>query len=135
MATGANEYRPTEFLYGQDDRVLTQVELSDRLETGGTDGLDTVVMIQCVGSRNEDNPNCSRICCQNAIKNALHIKKEHPDTDVFILYRDIRTYGLLEDYYTEAREKGVIFVRFAYGAGLLPGTAIFLRFAIAAAAA
>ena len=69
-------------------------------------------MIQCVGSRNEDNPNCSRVCCQSAIKNALHIKKLQPDAQVFILYRDIRTYGLLEDYYTEARKQGVLFVRF-----------------------
>jgi heterodisulfide reductase subunit A-like polyferredoxin len=69
-------------------------------------------MIQCVGSRNEENPNCSRICCQSAIKNALHIKKLQPDAQVFILYRDIRTYGLLEDYYTEARKQGVLFVRF-----------------------
>jgi len=69
-------------------------------------------MIQCVGSRNEENENCSRICCQSAVKNALIIKKKNPDTQVFVLYRDIRTYGLLEDYYKEAREKGVIFIRF-----------------------
>ncbi len=112
VATGANEYRPTEFLYGDDDRVLTQVELSDRLEKTGADGLGTVVMIQCVGSRNEENPNCSRICCQAAVKNALQIKKQNPDSQVFVLYRDMRTYGLLEDYYTEARKQGVIFIRF-----------------------
>jgi heterodisulfide reductase subunit A-like polyferredoxin len=69
-------------------------------------------MIQCVGSRNDDNPNCSRICCQNALKNALHIKKDHPDAQVIILYRDIRTYGLLEEYYKQAREAGVLFVRY-----------------------
>jgi len=69
-------------------------------------------MIQCVGSRNQENPNCSRICCQSAVKNALAIKEASPDTQVFILYRDMRTYGLLEDYYTKARQKGVIFVRF-----------------------
>jgi heterodisulfide reductase subunit A-like polyferredoxin len=71
-----------------------------------------VVMIQCVGSRNDEFPNCSRICCQSAIKNAIHIKKENPDAEVYILYRDIRTYGLLEDYYTEARNLGVLFFRF-----------------------
>jgi heterodisulfide reductase subunit A-like polyferredoxin len=112
VATGASEYKPTEYLYGQDDRVFTQLELGDRLEAKGTDGLSTVVMIQCVGSRNETNENCSRICCQNAIKNALLIKKADPDVQVYILYRDIRTYGLMEDYYTEARNRGVIFIRF-----------------------
>jgi heterodisulfide reductase subunit A-like polyferredoxin len=112
LATGATEYRPKEFLYGQDQRVLTQVELSTRLKEKGAQDLNRVVMIQCVGSRNGDNPNCSRICCQSAIKNALHIKKLQPDTQVFILYRDIRTYGLLEDYYTEARKQGVLFCRF-----------------------
>ena len=112
VATGANEYTPTEFLYGEDERVTTQIGLSDRLAEKGADNLATVVMIQCVGSRNEENENCSRICCQNAVKNALDIKTKNPDTQVFILYRDMRTYGLLEDYYTEAREKGVIFIRF-----------------------
>ena len=112
VATGANEYRPKEFLYGEDDRVLTQVELGDRLEEKGASDFESVVMIQCVGSRNEEKENCSRICCQNAVKNALHIKKLNPDAQVYVLYRDIRTYGLLEDYYTEARELGVIFIRF-----------------------
>jgi heterodisulfide reductase subunit A-like polyferredoxin len=112
VATGADEYKPVEFLYGEDERVVTQVELGDRLEAQGAEGLESVVMIQCVGSRNEDNENCSRICCQNAVKNALAIKKLNPDTNVYVLYRDIRTYGLLEDFYTEAREKGVIFIRF-----------------------
>jgi heterodisulfide reductase subunit A-like polyferredoxin len=112
LATGATEYRPKEFLYGQDPRVVTQVELSTRLKEKGAQDLNRVVMIQCVGSRNDENPNCSRICCQSAIKNALHIKKLQPDSQVFILYRDIRTYGLLEDYYTEARKQGVLFVRF-----------------------
>jgi len=98
LATGANEYQPSEFLYGQNDRVLTQLELSQRLEEkDAAADLDQVVMIQCVGSRNEDNPNCSRVCCQTAIKNALHIKEMNPDTQVYILYRDIRTYGLLEE--------------------------------------
>jgi len=112
IATGAQEYQPKEYLYGEDPRVMTQVELSQRLENEGAEDLNRVVMIQCVGSRNEENPNCSRVCCQSAIKNALHIKRENPDAQVFILYRDIRTYGLMEDYYTEARRLGVIFSRF-----------------------
>ena len=113
VATGAKEYQPTEFLYPQSDRVVTQVELSDRLEEKGAADLASVVMIQCVGSRNEENENCSRLCCQSAVKNALAIQKLNPDAQIYILYRDMRTYGLLEDYYKEAREKGIIFIRFA----------------------
>ena len=112
VATGGKEYQPTEFLYGEDVRVVTQVELSDRLSKNGAADLSNVVMIQCVGSRNGENENCSRICCQSAVKNALDIKRTNPDAEVFVLYRDMRTYGLLEDYYTEARKKGVIFIRF-----------------------
>ena len=112
VATGGNEYVPKEYLYGTDERVKTQVELADYLHKEGAQELGCVTMIQCVGSRNEENPNCSRICCQSAVKNALTIKEQSPDTQVFILYRDMRTYGLLEDYYTKARQKGVIFVRF-----------------------
>ncbi|MGD2009877.1 MAG: 4Fe-4S binding protein, partial [Desulfobacterales bacterium] len=109
---GANEYRPTEYLYALSDGVLTQVELAQQLKEKGAADLNQVVMIQCIGSRNEENPNCSRICCQSAVKNALKIKTLNPDAQVFILYRDIRTYGLLEDYYKEARDKGVLFFRF-----------------------
>jgi heterodisulfide reductase subunit A-like polyferredoxin len=112
LATGANEYQPKEYQYGEDSRVMTQIELTGRMNEKGADDLKQVVMIQCVGSRNEENPNCSRICCQAAVKNALHIKELNPDANVYVLYRDIRTYGFLEDYYTEAREKGVIFFRF-----------------------
>jgi len=112
VATGAKEYKPKEFLYGEDDRVITQVELSDILEEKGAADFNSVVMIQCVGSRNEENVECSRICCQSAVKNALHIKKQNPDTQIYILYRDIRTNGMLEEYYTEARKQGVIFIRF-----------------------
>jgi heterodisulfide reductase subunit A-like polyferredoxin len=112
LATGAGEYQPQEFLYGENERVMTQLEIADRLEKKGAADLAQVVMIQCVGSRNEENPNCSRICCQTAIKNALHIKKDNPQAEVFILYRDIRTYGFLEDYYAEARRLGVLFFRF-----------------------
>jgi heterodisulfide reductase subunit A len=112
LATGAREYRPQEYLYGEDERVLTQIELDKRLQDRGADGLNRVVMIQCVGSRNEEFPNCSRVCCQSAVKNALRIKDLNPDADVYILYRDIRTYALLEDYYRKAREQGVLFLRF-----------------------
>ncbi|MFO7707059.1 MAG: FAD-dependent oxidoreductase, partial [Desulfobacterales bacterium] len=112
VATGASEYHPSEYLYGQDQRVMTQVEFGDLLEGPGAVELQSVVMIQCVGSRNEQNENCSRICCQSAVKNALHLKRLNPGAQVYVLYRDMRTYGLLEDYYTEARKQGVIFIRF-----------------------
>jgi len=113
LATGAVEYEPTEFSYGTDDRIMTQIALSKRIEEQGADDLRQVVMIQCVGSRNDENPNCSRICCQNAIKNAIHIKESNPEADVFILYRDIRMYGLLEEYYRKARALGVLFFRYS----------------------
>ncbi len=114
IATGAQEYKPKEFLYGEDDRVMTQLELGEALDADSEKikKAEQMVMIQCVGSRNEEFPNCSRVCCQNAVKNALAVKKVNPDAQVFILYRDIRTYGLLEDYYTEARRQGVLFFRF-----------------------
>jgi len=112
LATGAMEYKPEEYLYGKDHRIMTQIELGKRLDVKGADDLNRIVMIQCVGSRNEEHPNCSRVCCQSAVKNALHIKDLNPDADVYILYRDMRMYGLLEDYYTEARQEGIIFCRF-----------------------
>ena len=112
VATGAGEYRPREHLYGEDPRVMTQVEFGDLLEKQQAADLQSVVMIQCVGSRNEQNENCSRICCQSAVKNALHLKRLNPEAQIYVLYRDMRTYGLLEEFYTEARRQGVIFIRF-----------------------
>ena len=111
VATGAVEYKPTEYLYGKDERVLTQRELEERLAKGKFNA-KTVVMIQCVGSRNEERPNCSRICCAQAVKNALKIKELNPETDIYVLYKDIRTYGFNEDYYREAASKGVLFIRY-----------------------
>ncbi len=112
IATGAEDYVPTEYLYGQHERVITQKELQQRLAEGklGTPG--TVVMIQCVGSRDEEHPYCSRTCCSEAISNALAIKEKSPGTQVYILNRDIMTYGLREQFYTRAREAGVLFMRY-----------------------
>jgi len=109
VATGAMEYLPTEYLYGIDERVLTQHELEEKL-TNGQFNSKTVAMIQCVGSRNEERPYCSRICCSQAVKNALKIKELSPETDVYVLYKDMRTYGFMEDYYREAASKGVLFI-------------------------
>jgi heterodisulfide reductase subunit A len=114
VATGAEELKPKEypeFLYGQSDRVLTQVELEERMHKGEFKA-NSVVMIQCVGSRDKTRPYCSRICCYFAIKNALKIKEKSPETEVYILYRDIRTYGFRESLYTKARELGVKFIRY-----------------------
>jgi heterodisulfide reductase subunit A len=111
VATGAVEYKPTEYLYGVDPRVLTQHELEEKLAKGQFDA-KTVVMIQCVGARNEARPNCSRICCGQAMKNSLKIKELSPETEVYVLYKDIRTYGFNEDYYREAAGKGVLFIRY-----------------------
>ena len=114
LATGAAEYRPTEFLYGEDERVMTQLELEERL-AGKDDTLaqtDTVVMIQCVGCRNEDRNYCARVCCSQAIKNALALKDRNPATHVYVLFRDMRTYGFKEDYYREAADRDVRFVRY-----------------------
>ena len=123
IATGARQHQPKEYLYGQDDRVLTQRELEGRLAAGdpflavnGPQPPKTVVMIQCVGSRDDERPYCSRVCCAEAIKNALKIKALHPRTSVYVLYRDIRTYGFKESYYTQARQQGVMFVRYAAAA-------------------
>ena len=119
VATGAEEYRPKEFLYGQDPRVITQKELEERMAFHPESflplrksGSKNVVMIQCVGSRNEDRPYCSRICCTEAIKNALKLKSLAPEMTLYVLYRDIRTYGFREDYYEKARNAGVLFIRY-----------------------
>ncbi len=119
VATGAQEYKPKEYLYGQHERVLTQLELEQRLSTNGewlapdkNQMPRNVVMIQCVGSRDDERPYCSRVCCTEAVKNALKIKELSPETHVYILYRDIRTYGFYESFYTEARRQNVVFIRY-----------------------
>lgn len=113
-ATGGDEYRPAEYLYGQNAKVLTQRELEKRLFGGEIDpgGLSSVVMIQCVGSRDEDRPYCSRVCCSQALQNALKLKEANPGIEVNVLYRDMMSYGFKEEYYTLAREKGVQFIRY-----------------------
>ena len=114
LATGAKQNRPAEYLLGQHPDVMTQLDMDGLLENDPdrVKAMNTVAMIQCVGSRCPDNPDCSRICCQSAVKNALSILDLNPDMRIFVLYRDMRTYGFLEDYYLEARKRGVIFVRY-----------------------
>ncbi len=111
VATGGREVVPTEYLYGQDPRVVTQRELEKMLAEGKEVPSD-VVMIQCVGSREPERPYCSRICCTKAVVNALAIKERNPSARVTVLYREMRTYGFREDAYRLAREKGVVFLRY-----------------------
>jgi len=111
IATGAIEYTPTEYLYGKNPKVIKQTELG-RLLAHGEFKANNVVIIQCIGSRTKEHPNCSRICCSTAMANAVKIKKEHPGTNVFVIYRDIRTYGFAEEHYNEAASLGVIFMRY-----------------------
>ena len=113
LATGADEYKPTEYLYGEDDRVLTQLELEEQITQGEERLLSSrsLVMIQCVGCRQEDRNYCARICCSQAVKNALKLKEINPRMDIYILFRDMRTYGFSEDYYCSAADKDVKFIR------------------------
>ncbi len=114
IATGLDVYQPGEYLYGQDERVLTNLELEERLAQGDERiaQAQAVVMIQCVGCRNAERSYCSRICCSQSVKNALKLKEVNPEADVYILFRDLRTYGLREDFYREAAEKDVRFIRY-----------------------
>lgn len=114
VATGAMEYVPQEYLHGADDRVLTHLEL-DRAISNKDERIaaaDSVVFIQCVGSREPERPYCSKVCCTHSIKSAINFKKTNPEVKVFVIYRDIRTYGQRESLYTQAREQGVIFIRY-----------------------
>lgn len=112
VATGAIEYLPTEYLYNTAAGVVTQHELEEKLSKGDFRA-ENVVMIQCVGARNDENPNCARICCGQAIKNALKIKELRPEAEVYVLYKDVRSYGFKEDYYRKAAARGVIFVNYS----------------------
>jgi heterodisulfide reductase subunit A len=112
VATGGGPATPTEYLYGQDPRVLTQRELEHQIADGTLATAHTVVMIQCVGSREPHRPYCSRICCTQAVKNALKLKELRPDLNLYVLYREVRTYGFREAAYQAARDAGVVFLRY-----------------------
>jgi len=115
IATGADEHRPDgTYLYGEDDRVVTQLELEQLVADEDQRLVDarSVVMIQCVGCRDAERNYCARVCCSQAVKNALTLKERAPDTDVYILFRDMRTYGFSEDYYREAANQDVQFIHF-----------------------
>ena len=114
LAIGADLYTPTEYLYGEDDRVMTHLELEERIAKGDEKIINaqSLVMIQCVGCRNEERNYCSRLCCSESVKNALKLKEINPEMDIYILFRDMRTYGFNEDYYREASSKDIKFIRY-----------------------
>jgi heterodisulfide reductase subunit A len=114
IAVGANVYKPTEYLYGEDDRVMTHLELEEQINKGDEKVINagSLVMIQCVGCRNEERNYCSRVCCSESVKNALKLKELNPKMDIYILFRDMRTYGFSEDYYREAADNDVKFIRY-----------------------
>ncbi|OEU63750.1 MAG: heterodisulfide reductase [Desulfobacterales bacterium PC51MH44] len=120
IATGAAEFKPDEYLYGQDPRVLTALELDRKFidNSLSLNETDSAVFIQCVGSRIKERPYCSKVCCTHAVKSAIKLKELKSEMNVFIIYRDIRTYGLREDLYRQARAKGVVFVRYDFDKGL-----------------
>lgn len=114
IAVGADVYKPTEYLYGKDERVMTHLELEERIagKEEKVVNAGSLVMVQCVGCRQEDRNYCSRICCSESVKNALKLKEINPGMDIYILFRDMRTYGFNEDYYREAADKDVKFIRY-----------------------
>ncbi len=115
VATGGQELSPQgRYLYGEDPRILTQLELEEKINDVDPmlEKARRLVMIQCVGSREPDRPYCSRLCCSEAVKNAILLKKRYPLLDITVLYRDIRTYGFREDFYQQAKDMGVEFMPF-----------------------
>jgi heterodisulfide reductase subunit A len=113
IASGAAEFKTDDHLYGRDQRVLTGLELQKKLlNEDGFEACGTTVFIQCVGSRIPERPYCSKVCCTQSIKSALSLKAKNPAMDIFILYRDLRSYGLREDLYRKAREAGIKFIRY-----------------------
>ncbi len=114
IAIGADVYKPSEYLYGVNSNVFTHIELGEKIEQRETKVIDanSIVMIQCVGCRNEDRNYCSRVCCSHAVKNCLKLKEINPEMDIYVLFRDMRTYGFREDFYREASDRGVRFIRY-----------------------
>ena len=113
IASGAEEFKTDDYLYGQDQRVLTGLELQKKILSGDEfDSCRAAVFVQCVGSRIPQRPYCSKVCCTQSIKSALSLKAKNPAMDIFILYRDLRSYGFREDLYREARDQRIKFIRY-----------------------
>ena len=116
IASGASEFKPDQYLYGKDPRVLTGLELDQKFieKDPSINEAKSAVFIQCVGSRIDERPYCSKVCCTHSIKSALNLRELNHEMEVFILYRDLRSYGLREDVYREARSKGILFIRYDF---------------------
>jgi heterodisulfide reductase subunit A-like polyferredoxin len=112
LATGAYPFNPEEYLYGKSKKVFRWHELDEAWDTNLVKNAKSAVFIQCVGSREPERPHCSKICCTFSVHKALELKQRNPEMDVYIIYRDIRTYGEREDIYKEARAEGVVFIRY-----------------------
>jgi heterodisulfide reductase subunit A len=114
LATGGREAKPDTYAYGESEAIMTQHELEEKIADGSLapESLSGVAFIQCVGSREEPRNYCSRICCASSLKNALLFKEKNPDMGVYILYRDLMSFGFMESYYTEARKKGIVFIQY-----------------------
>jgi heterodisulfide reductase subunit A-like polyferredoxin len=114
LATGAKEWQPDVYGYGQDPRIMTALELDQAItaEDSRVTAAQTAVFIQCVGSREPERPYCSKVCCTHSVESALALKKLNPEMDIYVIYRDIRTFGVREDLYREARDQGIFFIRF-----------------------
>lgn len=114
IATGSQEIKTNDYLLGENERVVTNTQLEMSLADGKWDIKKNkkIVFIQCVGSRNKEHPYCSRTCCSQTIKNILAIKALNPEAEIYVLYRDIRTYAFMEDYYRKTRELGAIFIAY-----------------------
>jgi len=115
LAVGGGTIEPDEYLFGKHPRVFRWVDLNEKLESdpAAIEGANCAVFIQCVGSREPQRPHCSKICCSYAVRNALDLKAKNPEMDIFVLYREMRTFGMMEEIYAEAREKGVVFIRYS----------------------
>ncbi len=114
IATGGEASETSEYMYGKSDKVLLWSELSQKMtdDPSYARSINCAVFIQCVGSRDDSHPYCSNVCCSFAIHSALEMKKQNPNMDIYIINRDIRTFGANELLYREAREKGIIFIRY-----------------------
>jgi heterodisulfide reductase subunit A len=114
LATGGTEATTSAYGYGTNPAIITQKELEQKLSNHSLDPvkLNSVAMIQCVDSREEPRNYCSRVCCANALKHALQLKKMNPELQIYILYRDMMTYGFYETFYTQARKSNVTFIQY-----------------------
>jgi len=114
IATGAVESKPTEYLYGEHQALETQHSLEERILAGDPKlkEIKNAVFIQCVGSRCEERPWCSKVCCSASVRLAERLREINPNVKIYVIYRDLRTYGLLERFYTETRRAGTVFIRY-----------------------